>query len=286
MRVLLVLCLSLLPAAGFAAELKVLTTGAAKQVVSNIVERFSKRLGHQVEIAQDTAGGAKKRMEAGEAADLVVAPPGILDALADEGLVARGTRLDFAKTGIGVGVKEGAAKPDISTVAAFKAALTAAKTIALPDPKAGGTSALYLESLFKKLGIADEIAAKARYQAGGYAADLVVRGEAELVIHQLSEIKPVKGVTIVGPLPNDIQTTTTYSVALATRAASNDVARILLGEFASDEGRAIIREAGMETAWLRRAPVVREGRVRQRGPLPAAPAEILALPVGFPAGKN
>lgn len=253
-----------------AAELHVLTTGAAKQVASTIAERFAARGGHKIILVQDTAGGVKKRMEAGEVADIVVAPPGTLDGLAEAGLVAKGTRFDFARTGVGVGVREGAAKPDISSVDAFKAALIAATAIALPDPKAGGTSALYLDALFKKLGVADVIAAKARYQAGGYAADLVANGTADLVIHQISEIRPVKGVVVVGPLPADIQSITTYSVALAARAVANDAARALLSAFASDEGRATVKDAGMEAARLDIRPGVNKSGANKSGAIEAA----------------
>lgn len=249
-KLLLVCGLVLAAKLADAADIGLMTTGAAKQVAVKIAERFSARGGHKLSVEQDTAGGVKKRLEGGESADIVVAPPATLDALVAAGIIVPGTRIDFAKTGIGVGIKEGAAKPDISTLEAFKATLAAAKAIALPDPKAGGTSALYLEALFKRLGVADVIAAKARYQAGGYAAELITKGEADLVIHQLSEIKPVKGVAVVGPLPDDIQSVTTYSVALAARAAANPVARELLGAFASDEGRAAVRDAGMEPAFL------------------------------------
>ena len=247
MRVL-ILCLSFLAWSSptFADDIRLLTTGAAKKVASIIAESYAGKGGHKIVLTQDTAGGVKKRMEAGEIADVVVAPPGTLDELAVSGQIAKGTRIDFARTGVGVGVREGLAKPDISTVEAFKAMLVAAKSIALPDPKAGGTSAIYLAGLFKRLGIAEVVETKAHYQAGGYAADLVANGTAEIVIHQISEIRPVKGVVVVGPLPSDIQSITTYSAALAARAEKSEVARGLLAALGSEQARSVVREAGME----------------------------------------
>jgi molybdate transport system substrate-binding protein len=229
-----------------AAELKVLTTGAPKPVVAAVADAYAKANGHTVSLVQDTAGGVRKRIEAGEAADVVVATPEVLDALVTLGRIASGSRVDFARTGVGVGVRDGLPKPDIATVEAFKATLLAAPAIALPDPKAGGTSAVYLDGLFTRLGIADMVRAKAKYQAGGYAADIVAKGDAPIVIHQISEITPVKGVTLVGPLPADIQLTSTYSAALAASASANSAAKGLLLALAGAEGRRAAEAAGMD----------------------------------------
>ena len=112
-------------------------------------------------------------------------------------------------------MKEGAPKPDVSTVEAFKRALLAAKSVAYIDPASGGSSGIYIDKLLERLGIADQIRPKAKLKKGGHVADLIVSGEAELGLHQISEIVPVKGAALVGPLPKEIQNTTTYAAGLS-----------------------------------------------------------------------
>lgn len=237
------------PASAVAADIAVLTTGAPSKVVQAVANGFAAQTGHRLTLVQDTAGGVRRRVEAGEQAAVIVATPDVLDALTAAGRVVPGTRTDFARTGVGVGVKDGMPKPDISSVDAFKRFLVAAPTIAMPDPKAGGTSAIYLAGLIERLGMADVVRPKAKLKAGGYAADLIVSGEAVTVIHQISEILPVKGVTLVGPLPAEIQLTTTYSAALATSATNDAPARAFLAALAGPAARAATEAAGMESPW-------------------------------------
>jgi molybdate transport system substrate-binding protein len=227
-----------------AADYRIMTTGAPRKVVDAVVETLARE--HRAIIAQDTAGGVRRKIEAGEAADVIVATPDVLDALAKAGKVAPGTRVDFATTGVGVGVKEGLPKPDIATVDAIRKLVTEAPAIALPDPKAGGTSAVYIEQMFRKMGLADMVYAKAKLQAGGYAADLVANGSAPIVFHQISEIRPVKGVTLVGPLPAEIQLTTVYSAALAAQPAEPQAAKAFLAAIGGAAGRAAAEAAGMD----------------------------------------
>src|SRR5438445_10029828 len=113
--------------------------------------------------------------------------------MARQGAVTPGTRTDIARTGMGVGVREGAPKPDISTPEAFKQTLLAAKSIVYVDPAQGATSGIHFASVLQRLGIAEAVKAKTKLVPGGYPAELVAKGEAELVAHQISEILPVKG---------------------------------------------------------------------------------------------
>ena len=161
---------------------------------------FEKETGHKAVVDNDTAGGLARRIEGGEAFDLAVITPGVINDLAGKGKIVGGTRVNVARVGVGVVVKEGAPAPDVSNVEAFKSALIAAKTVAYIDPASGGSSGIYLTGLFDKLGIAAEIKPKAKLKQGGYVADLIASGEAELGLHQISEILPVKGVKLVGPL--------------------------------------------------------------------------------------
>ncbi len=155
-----------------AAEVKVLTAGAFKQVVLALVPDFEKQTGHKVIVDNDTAGELKKRIEVGEAFDVAIITPAVVDGLAGSGKIAAGSRVNLASVGVGVVVKEGAPKPDISTVEAFKAALLAAKSVAYIDPASGGSSGIYIDKLLERLGIADQVRPKAKLKKGGYVAEL------------------------------------------------------------------------------------------------------------------
>lgn len=228
-----------------AAELKVLTAGAMKQVVLALQPEFEKR-GHKLIVDNDNAGGLQKRIEGGEAFDVVVITPAVLDQLAAKDKIAPATKVNLARVAIGVMVRPGAKLPDISTVDAFRQALLDAKSVAYIDPASGGSSGIYLDKLFEKMGIADAIRAKAKLKRGGYVADLLVSGDAELGIHQISEILPVKGVVLVGPLPAEIQNYTVYAGALSTAAKDVAVAKAFLDLLAGPAAAAILRDKGMD----------------------------------------
>ncbi len=229
-----------------AAEIKVLTAGAYKQVVLALVPAFEQQTGHKVSVDNGTAGELQKRIDGGEAFDVAVISPVVVDALIDKGRIVRGSRHDLATVGVGVVVKEGTPKPDIGSVEAFKQAMLAAKSIAYIDPKSGGTTGIYIEKLMERLGIGDAVRAKAKLKMGGYVADLVVSGEAEIGLHQISEIVPVKGAVLVGPLPKEIQNITTYSAGLSTTTRSQDAAQALIKAFSSPEAAKLLKSKGME----------------------------------------
>ena len=245
-RLIAALILGLVPAMAHAAEVKVLTTGAMKAVVLELVPQFEKETGHKAVVDNDTAGGVTRRVEDGEAVDIVVNTPGGLNALAEKGKVVRDSRANVARVGIGVVVKEGAPAPDISNVEAFKRALLAAKSVAYIDPASGGSSGIYLSSLFDKLDIAAEIKPKAKLKQGGYVAELIANGEAELGLHQISEILPVKGVKLVGPLPAEIQNYTTYAAAVTTNAKQPDAAQSLIKLLTGPAADGVLKARGIE----------------------------------------
>lgn len=235
-----------LPATVIAAEIKILTAGAFKPVVTAVVADFEKQTGHKVTVENDTAGALVKRVAGGEAFDVIVLTPGALEPLAKDGKVVNGSATRLAKVAIGVAVKRGAPVPDISTVAAFQNALLAARAVAYIDPTAGGSSGIYLTQLFEKMGIADRIKPKAVLVPGGLVAQRLVNDQADIAIHQISEILAVPGAQLVGPIPAEIQNYTVYAGGLGTGARDADAARALLAALASPKAQAILREKGME----------------------------------------
>jgi molybdate transport system substrate-binding protein len=229
-----------------AAEIKVLTTGAARPVVVELLPEFEKATGHKVSIDNATAGALAKRIEGGEAFDVAIITPKLIDGLIEKGKIASGSRVDLATVGIGVAVKEGAPLPDIKTVEAFKRMLLEAKSVAYIDPKSGGSSGIYFDGLIDRMGIGDQIRAKAKLKQGGHVADLIASGEAEVAVHQISEILPVKGVVLVGPLPADIQNTTVYTAGLGSAAKEPAAAKALIDHVAGPAAIPILKAKGME----------------------------------------
>jgi molybdate transport system substrate-binding protein len=236
------------PRGAAAAEIKVLTAGAFKQVLLALVPDFEKQTGHKVTVENDTVGALTKRIEGGEVFDLAVLTPGAVNDLANKGKFVAGSRHNLARVGVGVVVKEGTPKPDIGSVEAFKKALLAAKSVAYIDPAAGGSSGIYVAGLLDKLGVASEVNAKAKLIHGGAVAEHIAMGEAELGIHQISEILPVKGITLVGPLPAEIQNYTVYAAGLGANAKAGDAAKALLEALSGASAAAVLKAKGMEPA--------------------------------------
>lgn len=240
-----------MPQTAHAAEIKVVSGGAFKQVLNALAARYQTDTGNTLAITYRTVGQHLDLIRAGkEAFDVAILTPAAIDGLIKDGKVMPGTRTDLAKTGIGVVVKAGTPLPDISSVEAFKRALLAAKSVAYIDPKAGGSSGIYVGGLLERLGIAAQVNAKAVLVHGGAVADHVADGEAELGIHQISEILPVKGVTLVGPLPADIQNFTVYAAGIGSAGKDPAAARAVVEFFAGPEAMSIVKAKGM-------APVAR-----------------------------
>jgi molybdate transport system substrate-binding protein len=193
-----------------------------------------------------TAGELRQKVAAGEPADVVIVTDTALVALAATNAVIPETRADIARTAIGVAVREGAPLPDISTPEAFKQTVLAAKSLVYVDPGRGATSGIHFASVLQRLGIADTVKGKTLLWPGGYAAEAVAKGQAELCVHQISEILPVKGVTLVGPLPRELQKITTYSAAVPTRAAAPEVGRAFIAFLTRPSFKAKFAVAGLD----------------------------------------
>lgn len=231
-----------------AAELKVLTTGAFKQVVMALVPEYEKATGNKVVVDNGTVGQLQKRVDGGEAFDVLVLSPKGIDDYIKSGKIAAGTNAKVGKVGVGVMVKEGAPKPDISTVDAFKQALLKAKTVGYIDPASGGSSGIYVADLLVKLGIADQIKPKAKLQKGGHVSDLVSAGEAEIGIHQIGEIIGQPGVSLVGPLPAEIQNYTVYAVGVSAHAKEAEAAKAFIKVLTGPSATAVLKSKGLEGA--------------------------------------
>lgn len=229
-----------------AAELKVLTAGAYRPVVMAVVPEFTRVTGHKVVVENATVGVLRERIESGETFDVVIVTPTVIEELARKGKVTSGTNRVLARVGVGVMVRAGAPKPDISTVEAFKQALLSARSVAYIDPASGGSSGIYVDRLLQRLGVAEQVRAKARLKQGGYVADLIKSGEAELGIHQISEIIPVKEVELVGPLPAEIQNYTTYAAGISSGSKEPEAARALIEALAGPAAAGVLKEKGME----------------------------------------
>jgi molybdate transport system substrate-binding protein len=228
-----------------ATDLTVLSAGALKQVATELIPGFIAQTGDHVTLRADTVGALVHRIEAGEAFDVVLMSPSGLAELAKAGQVSPGSETRLAKVGVGVAVKTGAAKPDIGTVAAFKATMLAARSVAYIDPASGGSSGIYVAKLFETLGIAQAMEPKSVLVKGGLAADAVTDGRADIVLQQISEIVAVPGVTLVGPLPTEIQSETVYAGAVGSGSAVPDTARAFLAALTSPAARSVLAAKGM-----------------------------------------
>lgn len=236
------------PVAARAQTLEVLTAGAFKQVVLTRAPAFEAATGIKVDVRSDTAGAIAARVRQGAAFDVVIVTVQGLRALADPSKVDAASVTPVARVGIGVAVKAGSPHPPLKTVEQFKDAVLQARKVAYIDPASGGSSGIYLDGLFQRMGTGDSVRAKAVLVAGGYSAERVARGEADLAIQQMSELLPVAGVSVVGPLPEAIQSYTTHGAAVSARSPNKEAALRFVQALRTPEGAAVIREKGMTPA--------------------------------------
>jgi molybdate transport system substrate-binding protein len=238
------LAATLFAGSALAVEVTVMSGGAVKSAFTEAAAEWEKRSGHKVNASYAPAGDLRKKIAAGERTDILIIPVEHFAALDREGAIDASTRRDVAGVSVGVAVKQGAPVPDISTPDKLKAALLAAKSLTFMDSERGTTGKHVDETVLPKLGIRDAVRAKATLGEGGYIAEKVARGEVELVIHSLTEMTPVAGVTVVGPLPPELQKTTVYSGVVMKGARNPAEARALLDFLASAAGRKSFLERG------------------------------------------
>ncbi|HVR52174.1 MAG TPA: substrate-binding domain-containing protein [Pseudorhodoferax sp.] len=228
-----------------ASTLKIISSMATKQVLAELIALY--RQDHAVDIALESVGGvdAAKRVQAGEALDLVMLAQDAIDKLIAGGAVASGSRVDIVRSGVAVAVRAGAPKPDIGSEESLKAAVLAAPTISYST----GPSGVQLVKLFERWGIAEQLQSRTVQAPPGVpVGSLVAKGEAALGFQQLAELIHLPGIDLLGPLPPAVQITTVFSGGIARTAAQPEAARALLAFFASPAAGEAKQRQGMESA--------------------------------------
>jgi molybdate transport system substrate-binding protein len=227
-----------------AADIRVYTSGAPSAVQKAIAVKFTAATGHHVLFTAAVLKDIRKQLSGGDKPDLLVLPSPTIEALDKDGALRSDSKVRLVRVGIGVAVKDGAPSPDISTVDAFRETLLKARSIAHPDPAGGGFAGVQIDRMFVKLGVADAVRPKVvlMYAFSG-GVENIAKGGAEIGLFNISEILPVKGVTLVGPLPAELQSYITFSGALHADTRAPEAATAFLRALA-DAGAAETWKAG------------------------------------------
>ena len=234
-----------------AIEINVLSTTAMKMVFEALAPRFERETGNRLAVRLGPSSQLEARLAGGEVADVAILAAAGVKELMTRGTIVAGSLVVVARSSIGIAVPKGAPKPDIASVEGFKRAMLEAKSIAVSKPVGGGQSGAHMAKIFAQLGIAEAMAAKAKYGAGGAAglAGLVVlRGEAEIGIQQMAELMAVSGIDVVGPLPAELQGITPFTAAIPTNAVHADAGRALIDFLITPAAKSIIKAKGLEPA--------------------------------------
>jgi molybdate transport system substrate-binding protein len=226
-----------------AAEIKVLSTQATEEAYRELVPEFEKATGHKVTTIFNGTLDANKRLAAGETYDLLIMAASAIDEHIKGGKIVPGSLVDLAKSGVGVGVKSGAPKPDISTTEALKKTILAAKSIGYST----GPSGVFVIGLFQRMGIADPIKEKLKQTPTGvFVGSIIASGEAEMGFQQVSELSHFAGVDYVGPLPAEVQQFTMFSSGVIAGAKEADGAKALVKFITAAAAAGAFKKRGME----------------------------------------
>jgi len=225
--------------------IKGISSMATRQVLAELIEAWQARSGRTV--AMESVGGvdAARRVQAGEAFDVVVLAGNAIDKLVEAGKVVAGSKVDLVHSGVAVAVRRGASRPDIGSEDALRAAVLAAPTIGYST----GPSGVALQELFARWGVADQIAARTVQAPPGVpVGSLVAQGKVALGFQQLSELLHLEGIDLLGPLPDAVQITTTFSGGVCAASTQPEAVRALLAFMASDAAAEVKRRHGMSPA--------------------------------------
>ena len=230
-----------------AAEIHVIVTGALTAPFRQIVPAFERATGHKLVIAWGPSAGESKdaipvRLRSGEPADVVIMIGTALDGLVKQGVFKPALRTDIAQSGIGVGVRVGAPRPDVSSADALRRTLLSAHSIGYSE---GGSGVYVSTELLKRLGIADQLAPKMKLVTGELVGEAIARGDVEIGIQQISELRAVRGVDYLGPLPGDLQLAAIITAAVSQNAKEAEAARAFVAFLASPEAAKAFTEGGL-----------------------------------------
>ncbi|MFY9882197.1 MAG: substrate-binding domain-containing protein [Pseudolabrys sp.] len=226
-----------------AADITVLASNGVKAAVVELIPQFENETGHKLKFTWGASNLLTKQVESGEAFDVVIVTPSLIKGLVQQGKVVDGSAVNLARVGLGVAVKQGAPKPDISTVEAFKSTMLNAKAIAYTT---AGQSGLHFISVTEKLGIADQVKAKGKTIPGGAAAEFIVKGEADTAVQLIPELASVPGVEVVGPFPAELQNYIVLTGGVGTNAKDKVGAQALIKYLTTPAAISVIKAKGME----------------------------------------
>jgi molybdate transport system substrate-binding protein len=240
--------LMLSAAIGHAAELKVLTSVALTTALNELSPIFEQKTGNKLVIDFNLAAVQKKRILDGERADVIILTRAMMEDLVKQNKLAPGNIVNIAGTPVALAARAGAPKPDIATVEAFKQTLLSAKSISYADPAKGGLSGVVAGKAIERLGIAEQMKAKTTLVPGAQSPELVAKGEVELGIAQASEIVPIAGVQLVGPLPGELGSLTLFAGGVGAEGGSADAAKALIEFLSGPEAAPRFKAKGFEQA--------------------------------------
>ncbi len=247
-----------IPSVMTGSEIKVLCTHAFETAMTKVGPEFEKQTGNKLAITYGTTGDLVKRLTGGEPADLIIATAPALQNQVKSGKVVEGSNRSIASTGIGLAVRTGTPKPDISSVEALRNALLAAKSIAYSDPADGAASGIHFAKVLQRLGIADQVKSKSKLiGGGGDVGELVAKGGAEIAVRMTSELLPVPGITYVGPLPGDLQDMIVFAAGICTNGTQQAGAKSLIDFLLSPGVAPKLKATGLEPE-LRTVPAVKK----------------------------
>lgn len=245
-KALFTLTLAILAVQGasvYAAEIRVLSSNGVHSVMVLMIPEFERATGHKISVDYNTANQIVDRIKGGESADLVIVTRPTADSLIKEGKIIKGTDKILGRSGVGVAIRAGLPKPDISTPEALKRALLDAKSITFT--KTGG-SGIHFMKVAERLGITDQVNAKAKIPEGGAVGPLVARGEAEMAVQQIPELMAVKEIQYVGPLPKELQIATVFTSGVTTGAKQAEAAKALVDFLTTPAAVGVFKSKGLE----------------------------------------
>lgn len=225
------------------AEIRILSTHAALDVLNELGPNFERANGCRLSFGYDPAKAVKRQIKNGASFDVAIVTRPVFDDLAAQGKMLAETRADIGRSGLGLSVRKGATKPDISTTEAFKRALLAAKSVVRSTE---GTSGIYFEKLLDRLGIAEAMRNKIVLGPSGRVAELVARGQAEMAIQQVPELLPVTGAHYVGPFPPELQLYSEFCAGVATASQHREAAKAFIATLTTPAAVALFTVAGLE----------------------------------------